>query len=530
MAPTACSLLNDVLGPEMRGPSSSHAAAPYAIARTCRELSLSGGGRLHSARIRFDPDGSFAEVHSAQGSDEGFAAGLLGLPIESPRYRDGLASLRSADAPFAFEITLEPLRGADHPNLVELELAGEDETGRDWCDCYRAVSIGGGRFTVSGLNDVAVDLDGSTRVLLLESAAAIDPVSIAPGLDRPDPVIDAAVCGSDACLARVRIRRPLTEAERTRLRAMPNVSRLREASARQWPLLGEAGAVTSAREVIDRVGDGCPAAFAIELEARLLDMTGAETRGLFAGRLRRMLDSVNAGLDETAPPLSLKLMRPTAQKVRRSAAARDLAGPRIHDAIAGALAVMEVTTGRGLVCAAPTAGSAGIVPGCLHAMGRAGCSEDELTDALAVMALVGAIVAVRATFAAEVCGCAAETGVAAAMAAGGLAHLAGGGAAAAFDAASVCMMNTLGLVCDPVHGEIEVPCHARNIAGVGHAFVAASSVLGGFRAVIPFDEVVDAMLEVGHQMSASLRCTARGGLAVTPTALRLKGVAVGREG
>ena len=440
MAPTVCSLLNDVLGPEMRGPSSSHAAAPYAIARTCRELSLSGGGRLRSARIRFDSDGSFAEVHAAQGSDEGFAAGLLGLPIESPRYRDGLASLRSTDAPFAFEIELTSLDSADHPNLVELELAGADEDGRDWCDRYRAVSTGGGRFTVGRLNDVEIDLDGSTGVLLLEGDGPIDPASIAPGLDLPDPVIDAAVCGSDPCVVRVRIRRPLTEAQRKCLRAMAKVSRVREASARQWPLLGEGGAVTSAREVIDRVGDGSAAAFAIDLEARLLDMAGAQTRRLFAGRLRRMLDSVDAGLDETAPPLSLKFLQPTAQRIANSAAARDLAGPRIHDAIAAALAVMEVTTGRGLVCAAPTAGSAGIVPGCLHAMGRAGYSEDELTDALAVMALVGAIVAVRATFAAEVCGCAAETGVAAAMAAAGLVHLAGGGAAAAFDAASVCMM------------------------------------------------------------------------------------------
>ena len=90
-----------------------------------------------------------------------------------------------------------------------------------------------------------------------------------------------------------------------------------------------------------------------------------------------------------------------------------------------------------------------------------------------------------------------------------------------FDAASLCLMNTLGLICDPVQGEIEIPCHARNVAGVGHAYVAAASVLGGFRAVIPYDEVVDSMMEVGRRMSSDLRCTARGGLAVTPTARAL---------
>ena len=101
MFPTACSLLNDVLGPEMRGPSSSHAAAPYAIARTCRELSLLPDARLCRVLIRFDPDGSFAQVHTAQGSDEGFAAGLLGLPVESPRYRDALAMRSSRPRAFS---------------------------------------------------------------------------------------------------------------------------------------------------------------------------------------------------------------------------------------------------------------------------------------------------------------------------------------------------------------------------------------------------------------------------------------------
>lgn len=522
LAPTACSLLNDVLGPEMRGPSSSHAAAPYAIARTCRELSLAGNGRLRDVQVRFDPDGSFAQVHAAQGSDEGFAAGLLGVPIESPRYREALDTVRSDDTPFTFDVELAPLAEADHPNLVELVVTCEDESGNTSCDRYRAVSTGGGRFTVAHLNGVPIDLDGSTGVLLLESAEQVDGALIKSCFDDPDPVMDTTTCASSGPhVVRIRTRRPLAEPEHARLRALPSATRVREASARQWPLIGAGVPVSSARELLDRVGEGSIVSFALDWEGRLLALTAAETRDRFRQRLGRLLDSVDTGMTDSVPPLSLKLLQPTARAVQQSGPARDLVGARMHDAIAGALAVMELNTGRGLVCAAPTAGSAGILPGCLHAMRRAGCTESELTDALAVMALVGAIVAVRATFAAEVCGCAAETGVAAAMAAGGLAHLAGAGPPTVFDAAALCLMNTLGLVCDPVHGEVEIPCHARNIAGVGHAFVAAASAVGGFRALIPFDEVVDAMLEVGRQMSASLRCTARGGLATTPTALRL---------
>ena len=97
----------------------------------------------------------------------------------------------------------------------------------------------------------------------------------------------------------------------------------------------------------------------------------------------------------------------------------------------------------------------------------------------------------------------------------------GGSPSMAFDAASLVLVNTLGLVCDPVAGEVEIPCHARNIAGVAHAFAAASAVLGGFSAVLPFDEMAEMTVRVGTGLSADLRCTARGGCAGTPTAVAL---------
>jgi hypothetical protein len=124
-----CSLLNDILGPVMRGPSSSLAAAPYAIARTCRELSLSTGAKLIKAIIRFDLGGSFARVHEGQGSDDGFAAGLLAEAVDAPRHGEALRTLRSADRPFEFAIETDSLPNADHPNLVELELVCRERDG-----------------------------------------------------------------------------------------------------------------------------------------------------------------------------------------------------------------------------------------------------------------------------------------------------------------------------------------------------------------------------------------------------------------
>jgi len=143
----------------------------------------------------------------------------------------------------------------------------------------------------------------------------------------------------------------------------------------------------------------------------------------------------------------------------------------------------------------------------------------QIADALKVAGIVGKIIAERATFAGSVAGCAVEAGSAAAMAAAGLAYIMDEKSVEApFSAAALCLMNNSGLVCDPVKGEVEVPCHARNIAGVGHAFTAATASIGGFNSYIPFDEVVDSMLEVGKTIPPSLRCTSQGGLATCPTA------------
>jgi L-serine dehydratase len=113
----------------------------------------------------------------------------------------------------------------------------------------------------------------------------------------------------------------------------------------------------------------------------------------------------------------------------------------------------------------------------------------------------------------------AETGSAAAMAAAGIAYIHGATTSAIFNAASLCLMNTLGLICDPVNGEVEIPCHSRNIAGVGNAYASATSAVGGFKAALPFEEIVDTMVSVGEKTCPEFRCTARGGLAATPTAL-----------
>lgn len=188
-------------------------------------------------------------------------------------------------------------------------------------------------------------------------------------------------------------------------------------------------------------------------------------------------------------------------------------------AAARAVAVSEVNAAMGRIVACPTAGSCGIVPAVLQtAAEQRGSSENEIVAALFTAAGIGMIVEQNACIAGAAGGCQAECGTAAGMAAGALVQLAGGAPPTICEGVALAMKNLLGLACDPVAGLVEVPCVKRNGFAAVHAMVAADMALAGVRSVIPVDEVISAMQEIGRSMPAALRETAAGGLAVTPTA------------
>jgi L-serine dehydratase len=181
-------------------------------------------------------------------------------------------------------------------------------------------------------------------------------------------------------------------------------------------------------------------------------------------------------------------------------------------------ALMEVKSAMGVIVAAPTAGACGALPGaCLAAADALGKSQQEVARAMLAAGLIGVFIAHRATFAAEVGGCQAECGAGSGMAAAALVTLAGGTALQAVDAASMALQNVIGLVCDPVANRVEVPCLGRNVMAASNALACANMALAGYDAVIPLDEVIGAMDQVGRSIPRELRCTALGGLSVTPT-------------
>ncbi len=199
-----------------------------------------------------------------------------------------------------------------------------------------------------------------------------------------------------------------------------------------------------------------------------------------------------------------------------------LAGTVFTASLAAALAVQEVNAAMGVIVAAPTAGGAGVLPGVLLGLSQLRpVSDATLIRALAAAGLVGAVVAVRASLSGAEGGCQAETGAAAGMAAAAGVDLLGGSPVEAAHACALTMQGTLGLVCDPLGGLVEVPCVYRNATGAAMALAGIEMALAGVRFPIPVDEVIDTMGEIGRTMDVRYRETAGGGLAATPTGRKL---------
>jgi len=202
---------------------------------------------------------------------------------------------------------------------------------------------------------------------------------------------------------------------------------------------------------------------------------------------------------------------------------RFLSGETILDAVSKAVATNEVNAAMGTICATPTAGSAGVVPGTLFAVrDKLQPTRDQMVKFLFTSGAFGYVVANNASISGAAGGCQAEVGSASGMAAAAIVEMAGGTPSQCAEAMAITLKNMLGLVCDPVAGLVEVPCVKRNAMGAANAMVAADMALAGITSRIPCDEVIDAMFKIGQQMPRSLRETAEGGLAATPTGKRLE--------
>jgi L-serine dehydratase len=503
------SIFNDVIGPVMRGPSSSHCAAALRIGRLARDLM---DGRIERVLLELDSRGSLAFTHASQGSDMGLCGGLLGWDAQDERLPEAAAALGRAG--IRLDIRIGEYQDA-HPNTYRLTLSDSQESRR-----MIVLSTGGGMVEVVEVDGVPLSIQGD----YFETLIRVDAVDMAlhETLKRHVTAEDILLhTGKDDTLIEIRSRKPLSESVRTLLASGSGVAWLRTLA----PVL----------PVLSRRDMQVP----FITSAQMLDWN--RDRNLDLAALALDYESARGDIP---PALVRQQMEAIVQVLRRSIA-RGVAGTRFADRILGGqsagfkaameggalleagmlnlmilyvTALMEVKSAMGIIVAAPTAGSCGALPGAVvgaaDALGR---PQSDMTRALLAAGLIGVFISAHATFAAELCGCLAECGSGSGMAAAALVTLAGGSARQAVGAASLAIQNVLGLICDPVANRVEVPCLGRNVLAASNALACANMALAGYDAVIPLDEVIETMDRVGKSLPMELRCTALGGLSITPT-------------
>ena len=509
------SIIDDVLGPIMHGPSSSHTAASYFIGRLIRNLL---DDEPLSVTITFAEGGSYAEVYSQQGSDLGFGTGLMGWRITDEGFFTSLEQARESGLSIRFSV--RTLEEDNHPNAMQIK--GISKEGRDII--VNARSIGGGAVELRRLNGWKVVITGDAYDYIVDTDGRASR-EIARILSQDGQVMGepSIVEGKDGALISVKRLKPLEATTMQKINGVGGVRSVWMTRPVKFPKSGEplinigAGLVEYAEKEGRSLGDA-----ALEYEATLLGIPREEAIDEMWRRYEIMAHSVKQGL--RGEIRGMQLLEPSAQKIWESEEKGELAIGGLHTkAAARALAAMHVNSSMGVVCAAPTGGAAGAIPGVITTLvEEKNLDKMQTVKALFAAGAVGLILAIRGTFAAEVAGCQVEIGAAGAMSSAAVVEAAGGSAGQAFDAAAISFQNTMGSPCDLVQGIVEIPCHTRNALAASSAFVCADLILGGYRNPVPLDETIDAVMEVGRMLPRELRCTALGGLATTPSALAMK--------
>ena len=503
------SIFNDVIGPVMRGPSSSHCAAAVRIGRLARDLM---GGRIERVLMEFDAKGSLAFTHASQGSDMGLFGGLLGWDAQDGRLLDSAAALERAG--ILIELRIGEYHDT-HPNTYRLTLSNSSETHR-----MIALSTGGGMVEVVEIDGTPLSIKGD----YVETLLAVDAVDMAMHETLKHAVTAEDILlhtGKDKTLVEIRSRKALPEPVRTLLASRNGVAWMRTL-APVLPILSrrdmQVPFITSAQMLDwnrDRHLDLAGLAAAYESTRGGVPESEVKDRmQTIVGLLRR---SIAQGIEGTR--FADRILGPQSAGFKTAMAKGTLLEAGMLNAmILYVTALMEVKSAMGVIVAAPTAGSCGGLPGAVIAAADAtGRSETDMTHALLAAGMIGVFISAHSTFAAEVCGCLAECGSGSGMAAAALVTLAGGSARQAVDAASMAIQNVLGMICDPVANRVEVPCLGRNVLAASNALACANMALAGYDAVIPLDEVIETMDRVGQSLPMELRCTTLGGLSITPT-------------
>ncbi|HJO94976.1 MAG TPA: L-serine ammonia-lyase, iron-sulfur-dependent, subunit alpha [Victivallales bacterium] len=509
------SIFNDVIGPVMSGPSSSHTAGPAHIGKISRMLL---GEDIKTAEIIFEEKGSYPATYIGQGSNKGFVGGLLGY---LPKDHNIPFSLEIAQKKGIKIIFRKKQMNSSHPNTAKLLLKGINGNKIE----ILSLSTGGGMFELIEVDGFNVSIKGDFKELLVLSeknenlAASINNLphdkyrvtvseknnlilfQVSSRYDLPKDILNTISACKDI----------------TWIKYIDEILPVKSDVIYKMPFFTAKDALIFAKKNNLSLID-----LAIEYEKARSSMSKDEIIDKMIDIIDITKHSAEKGIEGVSKESGF--LAPKAHEMNEKLKTTKTADMGImNKAMIIATAIMEYNSVMGVVVAAPTAGSCGVLPAVILSLGEDIKADNiKMAEAMLVGGLIGVFISHQATFAAEVCACQAEIGAASSMAAAAAVTLLNGTTEQGFNAAGLAMQNMLGLICDPIGGLVEIPCINRNSSGVANSLVSANMILCGFEPIIPLDEVIQSMWEVGNMLPRELRCTSIGGLCATATGIKIQ--------
>lgn len=507
------SIFNDVIGPVMRGPSSSHTAASWRVAKMAVQMI---SGPLKHALIEFDKNGAWVTNYEDQGTVLGMNGGLLQIDMadDSMKETEKIAFERGVEIIYKISTF-----NNSHPNSMQLTLTAEDG---DQVKVL-AASLGGGSFEIQKIDEYKVSMKGDYHELLIRSDHDIGEKIRELKLGNADFKIVESV---GLKLYVLESSKPLDKSLIDYIKQIEGVKKV----SNVIPIM--------------------PVIAGNEKELPFLSIDSlikySESEGMSLGSLGLLYEQYRSGLSQEVLKGKMKLLieliegsivkglagtefedRILSQQSNLVAKAEKsgkiLQGSIVNKIIENVAAIMESKSALEVVVANPTAGSCGTVGGALKAVSdEVDATKDQLVMAYYAAGLVGAYFAMGPGFSAEEHGCQVECGASAGMAAAAIVELFGGTAAQGLGAASMAIQNMIGLVCDPIADRVEAPCLGKNTSAAVNALSSATMAVSGFAHLIPLDQVLETVQRVSSDMPTCVKCTGLGGLAITPAAQQLK--------
>jgi L-serine dehydratase len=507
-------IFNDVIGPVMRGPSSSHTAASWRIATTTLEIL---NDRLVKALVEFDRDGAWAPNYREQGTTIGIEGGLLGLDITDEQIRNTKSLAIEKSITIDYQVNSFT---TSHANTVRLTLWGISEKKVE----IIAVSLGGGSFEIRSINGFNVKLNGEWHELIIFIQGNL---GISEELkNRISPDIEFLVQQKEELtLLEFKSSFPFSPEFIEQLQNYPEIDDISVVHPIMPVIAGRQTEMPfdSLQSLLDYAdkNNADLGELGLIYEMCLSGLNERELNQKMVDIIQIIHQSIVTGLKGTY--YEDRILQHQSHLIEKAEKEGKLKDPVINRIIANVTALMESKSSMEVIVALPTAGSCGTVGGLLRAIAENIRSDNnELVRAYFAAGIVGAFFAQGPGFSAEEHGCQVECGAASGMAAAAVVQLMGGTAKQALGAASMAIQNMIGLVCDPVADRVEVPCLGKNISAAVNAYSSAIMAISGFDEVIPLDQVIQTVSRVSKSMPSCVKCTGKGGLSITDTSIVLK--------